>query len=169
MSWLKCWGKDCMEMFPWCSNVSYKLNSRKNRSMSKTTIWPVRPAQTKISLGICPVLSEFTVRMKKPWVLSYPLSAQRRLWSDWRMICVFTGLFCWFCLAVAQITKRIQSNWGNSYKNWIPSKKQSYLKFFASYLPGFTLSLCQSESLEITHLKSQWITHKLSKAKGAFC
>ena len=24
-----------------------------------------------------------TVRMKKPWVLSYPLSAQRRLWSDW--------------------------------------------------------------------------------------
>ena len=23
------------------------------------------------------------VRMKKSWVLSYPLSAQRRLWSDW--------------------------------------------------------------------------------------
>ena len=25
----------------------------------------------------------FAVRMKKPWVLSYQLSAQRRLWSDW--------------------------------------------------------------------------------------
>ena len=25
----------------------------------------------------------FAVRMKKAWVLSYPLSAQRRLWSDW--------------------------------------------------------------------------------------
>ena len=25
----------------------------------------------------------FAVRMKKPWVLNYPLSAQRRLWSDW--------------------------------------------------------------------------------------
>ena len=25
----------------------------------------------------------FAVRMKKPWVLSYPLSAQQRLWSDW--------------------------------------------------------------------------------------
>ena len=25
----------------------------------------------------------FTVRMKKAWVLSYPLSAQRRLWLDW--------------------------------------------------------------------------------------
>ena len=25
----------------------------------------------------------FSVRMKKAWVLNYPLSAQRRLWSDW--------------------------------------------------------------------------------------
>ena len=25
----------------------------------------------------------FAVRMKKAWVLSYPLSAERRLWSDW--------------------------------------------------------------------------------------
>ena len=25
----------------------------------------------------------FAARMKKPWVLSYPLSAQQRLWSDW--------------------------------------------------------------------------------------
>ena len=25
----------------------------------------------------------FAIRMKIPWVLSYPLSAQRRLWSDW--------------------------------------------------------------------------------------
>ena len=25
----------------------------------------------------------FAVRMKKPWVLSYQLSTQRRLWSDW--------------------------------------------------------------------------------------
>ena len=25
----------------------------------------------------------YSVRMKKPWVLIYQLSAQRRLWSDW--------------------------------------------------------------------------------------
>ena len=25
----------------------------------------------------------FAVRMKKPWVLSYPMSPQQRLWSDW--------------------------------------------------------------------------------------
>ena len=29
------------------------------------------------------LIRAFTVLMKKPWVLSYPLSAQRRLWSDW--------------------------------------------------------------------------------------
>ena len=28
-------------------------------------------------------ISVFAVHMKKAWVLSYPLSAQRRLWSDW--------------------------------------------------------------------------------------
>ena len=31
----------------------------------------------------------FTVCMKKTWVLSYPFSAQRRLWSDWAdLICL---------------------------------------------------------------------------------
>ena len=29
------------------------------------------------------LISVFVFRMKKPWVLSDPLSAQRRLWSDW--------------------------------------------------------------------------------------
>ena len=52
----------------------------------------------------------FAVRMKKAWVLSYPLSAQRRLWSDWEpsLIWVFAGrtvillvfvmwrLICWY-------------------------------------------------------------------------
>ena len=29
------------------------------------------------------LIGVFAVRMKKAWVLSYPFSAQRRLWSDW--------------------------------------------------------------------------------------
>ena len=41
----------------------------------KTNKTSVRQAKTQISLGI----RVFAVRMKKPWVLSYPLSAQRRL------------------------------------------------------------------------------------------
>ena len=43
----------------------------------------VHPVKTQISLGIRPVWSVFAVRKKKAWVLSYPLSAQRRLWWDW--------------------------------------------------------------------------------------
>ena len=46
--------------------------------ITKPTKWPVWPAKTQISLGIF-----FAVRMKKHCVLSYPLKAQRRLWSDW--------------------------------------------------------------------------------------
>ena len=43
----------------------------------------LRSAWTFALLDIRPVWSVFAVRMKKVWVLSYPLSAQRRLWSDW--------------------------------------------------------------------------------------
>ena len=49
----------------------------------KTNKVSVRPAKTQISLGIRPVWSVFAVRMKKPWALTYPMSAQWRLWSDW--------------------------------------------------------------------------------------
>ena len=54
----------------------------------------VRPAKTQISLGICPVWSVFNVGMKKPLVLGFLLSTQRRLWSGWLMpqlVWVFVG------------------------------------------------------------------------------
>ena len=54
-----------------------------SRVMTKPTKWHVRPAKTQISMGICPVWSVFPVHMKKAWVVSYPLSAQRRHWSEW--------------------------------------------------------------------------------------
>ena len=44
----------------------------------KTNKMSLRPAKTQTRLG-----GYFAVRMKKPWVLSYPLSTQQRLWSDW--------------------------------------------------------------------------------------
>ena len=74
----------------------------------KTSNVVVRPAKTQISLGIRPVWSVFAVRMKKVWVLSYPLSAQRRLWSDWADAQADLGLrwaqsFCWFCHEAAHM------------------------------------------------------------------
>ena len=50
----------------------------------------------------------FAIRMKKSWVLSYPLSAQQRFRSDWADIQADPSLqwahrsFCWFCHAVVQ-------------------------------------------------------------------
>ena len=50
----------------------------------------------------------FAVHLKKAWVLSYPLSAQRRLWSDWADAQADLSLrwahmsFCWFCHEAAQ-------------------------------------------------------------------
>ena len=44
------------------------------------------PSEDSDQPGHPPSLSQirvFAVRLKKAWVLSYPLSAQRRLWSDW--------------------------------------------------------------------------------------
>ena len=49
----------------------------------KTKKMAVRPAKTQISLGIHPLWSVFAVRMKKPWILSYPFSIQRKIWSVW--------------------------------------------------------------------------------------
>ena len=80
-----------------------------SRLMIKPTKWPVRPAKTQVSLGIRPVWSIFADRMKKPWVLSYPLSAQRRLWSVWVDAQADPSLhwahrsFCWYCHAAAYI------------------------------------------------------------------
>ena len=50
----------------------------------------------------------FAVHMKTAWVLSYPLSAQRRLWSDWADAQADLSLrwahmpFCWFRHEAAQ-------------------------------------------------------------------
>ena len=55
----------------------------------------------------------FAVRMEKAWVLSYPLGAQGRLWSDWRMprlIWVFAG---------RTLTLLVLS-WGGSIKPRLP-------------------------------------------------
>ena len=66
----------------------------------------MRPAKTQISLG-CRLIRVFAVRMKKANILSYPLSAQRRLWSAWASAQADLSLrsahmsVCGFCHEVA--------------------------------------------------------------------
>ena len=53
-------------------------------SHDKTNKMACVPSEDSDQPGHPPSLIRvFAVRMKKAWVLSYPLSAQRRLWSDW--------------------------------------------------------------------------------------
>ena len=57
---------------------TYKLPHDKTNKMT------CAPSKDSDKPGHPPSLIRvFAVRMKKGWVLIYPLSAQRRLWSDW--------------------------------------------------------------------------------------
>ena len=69
---------------------------------SSSTKWPLQPAKTQISLGICPVASVVALRMKKPYILGYQPRLYREDWSDWAdaqvdliLGCVQKS-FCWF-------------------------------------------------------------------------
>ena len=59
------------------------------RSKKQNELWHDKtkkcvPSEDSDQPGYPPSLIRvFIVRMKKAWVLSYPLSAQWRLWSDW--------------------------------------------------------------------------------------
>ena len=88
---------------------SAKFLAYMSHLMTKPTKWHVRPAKTRISLGICPVWSEsLGVRMKKlgslvaHWVQSEDSDQTGQMP---RLIWVFVGRtsFCWFCHVVAYI------------------------------------------------------------------
>ena len=72
----------------------------------------------------------FAVRMKKPWVLSYPLSAQRRLWSDlgacpgWSESSLGAQSFCWFCHEAAQIKKHFKRESSDNSLSQLKQREQ---------------------------------------------
>ena len=91
----------------------------------------------------------FTVRMKKAWVLSYPICTQRRLWSDWAdaqadlSLCWAHRSFCWFCHEVAQFscTKLLTEKlWGNNQCSF----KHSEINETRAPILETTLSVCLS-------------------------
>ena len=51
--------------------------------MTKPTKWVCALRRLKSAWASARLIRVSAIRMKKPSVLSYPLSAQRRLWSDW--------------------------------------------------------------------------------------
>ena len=76
----------------------------------KTNKMACAPSEDSDQPGHPPsLIGVFAVRMKKAWALSYPLSAQRSLWSDWVDAQADLSLrwahmpFCWFCHEAAHL------------------------------------------------------------------
>ena len=93
----------------------------------------VRLAKTQISLGIRPVWSESS--LKKAWVLSDPLSAQRRLWSDW------------------------------ASSDWADAQSDLSLRWAHTHFVGFVMSflICNQRTVS-THIDDQiWVSELLLK------
>ena len=111
-------------------------SKEQNRTVQMNRVRPNELPHDKTNKMICApsedsdqpghLIRVFTVRMKKACVLSYPLSAQRRLWSDW--VDAQADLshqwmhrsFCWFCHEVARM-----SMWTDTCGMWNKHGKSS--------------------------------------------
>ena len=95
-----------MEISAWDSNLYFMTiwaatwqNQQNGCAPSEDSDQPGNPPS---------LIRVFAVCMKKAWVLIYPLSAQRRVWSDWAdaqadLSLCWAHTFCWFCHVVAHI------------------------------------------------------------------
>ena len=124
------------------SNPTYEPQHDKTCKMS------VRPAKTRVSLGICPVWSVFSVRLKKPWVLSYPMSTSR---------CP-----CWSMSSPRAVTLLVLSCCG------------SYLFHFINPVPWKILEHCSNSYLEIWHVlmhekRKSYLYTKQNYSSKFFC
>ena len=95
-------------LFGYSGFLQYILYEPPHDKTNKMACAPSKDSDQPGSLGIRPVWSVFAVCMKNAWVLSYPLSAQQRLWSDWAdaqgdQSLMGSQSFCWFCREVVQL------------------------------------------------------------------
>ena len=102
--------------------------------LDKTNKMTCAPSEDSDQPGHPPSLIRvFAVRMKKHWVLSYPLSALQRLWSDWASALSDLSLrwvhrsFCWFCLEVLHLPSLIRVFAVRMEKHWVLSYPLSAL------------------------------------------
>ena len=87
------------------------------RPHDKTNKMACAPSEDSDHPSIRPVWSE-SLLLHEAWVLGYPLSAQRRLWSDWADAQADRSLgwaqsCCWFCHDAAHIL--INMDWNKNY------------------------------------------------------
>ena len=134
-----------MEVQNFCSNYFHETLCFANiakinePSHDKTNKMICGPREDSDQPGDLPSLIRvFAVRMKKPWILSYPMSAQRRLLSDW----VDTHFVCFIMLWLKLLMKlnrfTVYFIWASSRENlssgFRPGKTQISLLRNTNYL-----------------------------------
>ena len=121
--------KGLKELEEFMKNVSFmQSQALLNRNIyelphDKTNKMTCAPSEDSDLPGYPPSLIKvFAIRMKKAWVLSYPVSEQQRLWSDWADAQADLRLrwahrsFCWFCHEAAQYYFRGELHKGSTTK-----------------------------------------------------
>ena len=84
----------------------------------------------------------FAVRLEKARVLSYPLSAQQRFWSDWVDAQADLSLryahmpFCWFCHDAAHMSWNSQYT-STTFSQYFHGRNSRLLTYFS---PGFQVA-----------------------------
>ena len=136
----------------------------------KTNKMSVCPAKTHISLGIRPVWSVFVVRMKKAWVLSYPLSAQRRLWSDWADA-MLIWVFAWRTVTLLVLSCRGSIVKSHNLLNWDcniwASSCETLPSGFATRYDTNQPAQPQKLSWNFGYWNQMYYTIRVAKNKGA--
>ena len=85
----------------------------------------------------------FAVHMKKTWVLSYPCSAQRRLWSDWADAHADLSLRWAHSHFVGFVMRRLILPYALGDKRWSPVPTKSALHL-SNFIPvAFPLGHCR--------------------------
>ena len=139
-----------------CGYIIVPLNDVFEPLRDKTNKIACVPSEDSDQPGHPPSLIRvFAVRLKKARILSYPLSAQRTLWSDWADAQADLSLrwahmpLCWFCHKVAHfVTGNIMRpinfhnvNICNQIRDILLVSIHSRLKFLSSYLGNPVLNL----------------------------
>ena len=113
------------------------LNEPPNDKINKRTCAPSKESDQPRHLPS--LIRVFAVRIKKPWILSYPLNAQWRLWLDWADTQADLSLrwvhrsFCWFCHVAAQMIHIFLP------PCWSPSRNGFYLLCIFCWMCLFSL------------------------------
>ena len=122
----------------------------------KTSKMACAPSEDSDQPGRPPSLIRvFAVRTKKTWVLSYPLSAQRRLWSDWTDAQADLSLLWAHSYFVGFVMRRLKSfdvQWTKLVPDYgcidFTEPRKWHFLFFSSFLScTHTLLTCLNDLL----------------------